>query len=66
MGSSLMNKFKKKEPAAPAPAAEGASTAPSKIRLFRMQSETTAIRTANLPGTTFELPTGYQKAAAPK
>jgi hypothetical protein len=66
MGSSLMNKFKKKEPAAAAPAAEAATTTPSMIRLFRMQSETTAIRTADVPDTTFELPAGYRKAAAPK
>ena len=67
MGASLMGKFnKKKEQPAAAPAADAATAAPSMIRLFRMQTETTAIRTAALPGTTFELPAGYKKAAAPK
>lgn len=67
MGSSLMNKFsKKKEPPAQAPATDAATAAPSMIRLFRMQSETTAIRTVAVPTSTFELPAGYSKAAAPK
>jgi hypothetical protein len=67
MGSSLMNKFKKKEQPAPAPAATDAATAaPSMIRLFRMQSETTAIRTADVPNSTFELPAEYRRAATPK
>ena len=66
MGASLMTKFKKKEPAATTPAADAAPAGPSMIRLFRMQSETTAIRTAALPATTFDLPAGYKKAPAPK
>ena len=64
LGSSLMGKLKKKEPA-PAAADETATAAPSMIRLFRMQTETTAIRTGPLPAGTFDLPAGYQKVAVP-
>jgi len=68
LGSSLMNKFKKKEQpaAAPAPTADAAAATPSMIRLFRMQSETTAIRNDAIPGTTFDVPAGYKKVAAPQ
>jgi hypothetical protein len=31
-----------------------------------MQSETTAIRTADVPNSTFELPAEYRRAATPK
>jgi hypothetical protein len=68
LGASMMNKFKKKqEPApAPAPASDAAPAAPSMIRLFRVQSETTAIRTDAIPATTFDVPAGYKKVAAPQ
>ena len=68
LGSSLITRFnKKKEQPAAAPATtDGAAAAPSMIRLFRMQTETTAIRTAAVPGSTFELPAEYRKVAMPK
>jgi hypothetical protein len=67
LGSSLMNKFKKKEqPAPPSSDSDAATAAPSMIRLFRVQSETTAIRTSAIPGSTFDLPADYKKVAAPQ
>jgi hypothetical protein len=67
LGSSLVGKLRKKEPAAAAPANDAATpAAPSMIRLFRIQTETTGIRTGALPATTFDLPAGYQKTAVPK
>ena len=65
IGASLMGKFKKKdkEPAAaPEPAA---AAAPGMIRLFRMQTETVAVRSGAIPAPTFDVPAGYKKVAAP-
>jgi hypothetical protein len=65
LGSSMLAKFKKKEkpveaaPADPAAAADAGGM----VRLFRMTTETTAIRSGPVPAATFEVPAGYTKAA---
>jgi hypothetical protein len=66
LGSSLLGKLKKKDQ--PAPAEQPAAAAPANagmIRLFRAQTETVAIRTEAVPASTFEVPAGYKKVAAP-
>jgi hypothetical protein len=60
LGGSLLSKMKKKEPSAPAPEAAPAASA-GMIRLFRVTSETTSIRSGPLPATTFDVPAGYTK-----
>ena len=69
LGQSLLAKLHKKDkPAEPAevkPAASSEAAAPSgMIRLFRVTTETTAIRSGPIPATTFEVPDGYTKVAA--
>ena len=66
LGGSLLGKLGKKKEQ-PAPAAQ--ETAPvggaGMIRLFRMTSETTAIRSGAIPTSTFDVPVGYTKETAP-
>lgn len=64
LGSSMLGKLKKKEQPAAAPTASQAANT-DMIRLFRMTSETTAIRSGAIPGATFEVPAGYTKVASP-
>jgi len=64
-GSNMMSKLHKKNDAAQAktePAA--APTEAGMIRLFRLQTETTAIRNDAIPASTFDLPAGYKKVTA--
>jgi len=64
-GSSMMSKLHKKDTAQPK--AEAAAPADAgMIRLFRVQTETTAIRGDAIPAATFEVPAGYKKVAATK
>ncbi len=65
-GSSMMSKLHKKDTAQPKTEAAAASTDAGMIRLFRVQTETTAIRGDAIPASTFEVPAGYKKVAAPK
>jgi hypothetical protein len=64
LGSSLLGKLKKKD-APPAEAAQPAAAADAgnagMIRLFRVTTETTAIRADAIPAQTFEVPAGYKK-----
>ena len=49
--------------------AKAAAAAPAEagmIRLFRVQTETTAIRADAIPASTFDVPAGYKKVAATK
>jgi hypothetical protein len=66
LGSSLMGKLRKKDKpaeATPATAATPAEGAPAgMIRLFRLTSETTAIRSGPIAADTFEVPAGYKLA----
>jgi hypothetical protein len=67
LGSSLLGKMKKKkeqpEEQTASAAAPGAAAAGSTgmIRLFRVTTETTAIRSGPVAATTFEVPAGYTK-----
>jgi hypothetical protein len=67
LGSSLLNKMKKKKEEPPAEQAAGAQAGaapaanPGMIRLFRVTTETTAIRSGAVPATTFDVPAGYTK-----
>jgi hypothetical protein len=67
LGSSLISKMKKKkeQPAEPPPDAQAAGAAPAAnpgmIRLFRVTTETTAIRSAPVAASTFDVPAGYAK-----
>ena len=63
-GSSMMSKLHKKEAAQPKTEAAAAPTEAGMIRLFRVQTETTAIRAEAIPASTFEVPAGYKKVAA--
>jgi len=65
-GSSMMSKLHKKETAQPKTEAAAASTDAGMIRLFRVQTETTAIRGDAIPASTFEVPAGYKKVTATK
>ena len=65
-GSSMMSKMHKKETAQPKTEAAAASTDAGMIRLFRVQTETTAIRGDAIPASTFEVPAGYKKVTATK
>jgi hypothetical protein len=68
LGSSMLAKLKKKDKPAEAPAPEqatGDAANTGMIRLFRMTSETTAIRSGAIPGATFDLPAGYKKVTSP-
>jgi hypothetical protein len=67
-GSNMMNKLHKKDAAQKTETA-AAAAAPAEagmIRLFRVQTETTAIRGDAIPASTFELPAGYKKVTAAK
>jgi hypothetical protein len=66
LGSSMMSKLHKKETAQPKTEAAAASTDAGMIRLFRVQTETTAIRGDAIPASTFEVPAGYKKVTATK
>jgi hypothetical protein len=65
LGTSLLGKMKKKkqpeETPPPDPAAAGSA---GMIRLFRVTTETTAIRSGSVAATTFEVPDGYGKVSA--
>jgi hypothetical protein len=65
-GSSMMSKLHKKDAAQPKAEAAAAPTGADAgmIRLFRMQTETTAIRGDAIPASTFEVPAGFKKVAA--
>jgi hypothetical protein len=65
-GSSMMSKLHKKDTAQPKTEAAAASTDAGMIRLFRVQTETTAIRGDAIPASTFEVPAGYKKVTATK
>jgi hypothetical protein len=65
-GSSMMSKLHKKDAAQPKTEAAAAPTDAGMIRLFRVQTETTAIRGDAIPASTFEVPAGYKKVAATK
>jgi hypothetical protein len=65
-GSSMMSKLHKKETAQPKTEAAAASTDAGMIRLFRVQTETTAIRGDAIPASTFEVPAGYKQVTATK
>ncbi len=65
-GSSMMSKLHKKD--TPQPQAAAAAAPPTEagmIRLFRVQTETTSIRADAIAASTFEVPAGYKKVAAP-
>jgi len=65
LGSSMMSKLHKKDAAAPKTEA-AAPTDAGMIRLFRVQTETTAIRGDAIAASTFEVPAGYKKVVATK
>jgi hypothetical protein len=65
-GSSMMSKLHKKDTAQPTTQAAAASTDAGMIRLFRVQTETTSIRSDAVPASQFEVPAGYKKVAATK
>jgi hypothetical protein len=62
-GSSMMSKLHKKDTEQPKAdtAAAAAPTEAGMIRLFRVQTETTAIRGDAIPASTFDVPAGYKK-----
>ena len=62
LASGLMNRMRKKTPEpAPAPAA-AAAPANNMMQMFRMTSETVAVRESSIPADQFEVPSGYKKA----
>jgi hypothetical protein len=66
-GSNMMSKLHKKDAAqakADTPAAAPTGADAGMIRLFRLQTETTAIRGDAIPASTFEVPAGFKKIAA--
>jgi hypothetical protein len=63
-GSSMMSKLHKKDAEQPKTEAAAAPTDAGMIRLFRVQTETTAIRGDAIPASTFDVPAGYKKIAA--
>lgn len=63
-GSSMMSKLHKKDAAQPKTEAAAAPTDAGMIRLFRVQTETTAIRGDAIPASTFDVPAGFKKVAA--
>jgi hypothetical protein len=63
-GSSMMSKLHKKDAEQPKTEAAAAPTDAGMIRLFRLQTETTAIRGDAIPASTFDVPAGYKKIAA--
>lgn len=63
-GSNMMSKLHKKDAAAKAETTAAAPAAAGMINLFRMQTETTAIRGDAIPAATFDVPAGYKKVAA--
>lgn len=65
-GSSMMSKLHKKEAAPPKAETAAAPAEAGMIRLFRVQTETTAIRGDAIPASTFDVPAGYKKVAATK
>jgi hypothetical protein len=63
-GSNMMSKLHKKDAAqAKADTPAAAPTEAGMIRLFRLQTETTAIRGDAIPASTFEVPAGFKKIA---
>jgi hypothetical protein len=63
----MMSKLHKKDAAqakADTPAAAPTGADAGMIRLFRLQTETTAIRGDAIPASTFEVPAGFKKIAA--
>src|SRR5262249_13681728 len=68
-GSNMMSKLHKKAAEQPKTGAAAASApAPGEagmIRLFRLQTETTAIRADAIPASQFDVPAGYKKVTAP-
>jgi hypothetical protein len=65
LGASLMGKFKKKDKEPPAAAPQATAANPGMIRLFRVETETVSIRSDAIPASTFDIPAGYKKVAAP-
>jgi hypothetical protein len=63
-GSSMMSKLHKKDAAPAKTEAAAAPTEAGMIRLFRVQTETTAIRGDAISASTFDVPAGYKKVAA--
>jgi hypothetical protein len=63
-GSSMMSKLHKKDAAQPKTEAAAAPTDAGMIRLFRVQTETTAIRGDAIPASTFDVPAGFMMVAA--
>ncbi len=67
LGASLLGKLKKKDKPAEAPQAQPAAAAanPGMIRLFRVETETVSIKSDPIPGSSFDLPAGYNKVGSP-
>jgi hypothetical protein len=65
-GSSMMSKLHKKDAAQAKADTPAAPAEAGMIRLFRVQTETTAIRGDAIPASTFDVPAGYKKVAAAK
>jgi hypothetical protein len=63
-GSSMMSKLHKKDEAQAKAETAAAPTDAGMIRLFRVQTETTAIRGDAIPASAFDVPAGYKKVAA--
>jgi hypothetical protein len=63
-GSSMMSKLHKKDAAQAKTETAAAPADAGMIRLFRMQTETTAIRGDAIPVSTFDVPAGFKKVAA--
>jgi hypothetical protein len=63
-GSSMMSKLHKKDTAQAKNETAAPPTEAGMIRLFRLQTETTAIRGDAIPASQFEVPAGYKKVAA--
>lgn len=60
LASGLLNRMRKREPE-PAPAAAAAPATPGMIQMFRMSSETLAVREVSIPGERFDVPAGFRK-----